>query len=87
VLTCAPERFDADAADELRRTLAAHPGTTPVQVRGDGRCGPRLFALDDHPVAVTAALVAELKGVSGIAVAATYAGERGSGDRGARAAG
>ncbi|OZM81585.1 DNA polymerase III subunit alpha [Pseudonocardia sp. MH-G8] len=88
VLACAPERFDADAVDELRRTLAAHRGDTPVHVRLEGRCGPRLFALDPYPVEVTAALLGELKGVPGIRVApATYAGGRGSGDRRARLAG
>ncbi|GAA0943735.1 DNA polymerase III subunit alpha [Pseudonocardia zijingensis] len=66
VLTCLPHRFDADAADELRRTLLAHPGDVPVRVR----VGDRLFALDQHPVAAGAALVAELKAVPGIAVAA-----------------
>ena len=84
VLACTPDRFDPDAADELRRTLVAHRGDTPVHAR----VGARLFALDDYPVAVTAALLGELKGVPGIAVAAeTYAGGRGSGDRRARIAG
>lgn len=84
LLSCAPDRFDADAADELRRTLLAHPGETPVHVR----VGARLFALDDYPVDTTAALLGELKGVPGIGVApATYAGGRGSGDRRARLAG
>lgn len=87
VLSCAPERLDADAVDELRRTLLAHRGDTPVHIRVDGRRGPRLFALDDYPVEVSAALLGELKGVPGIAVAATYAGGRGSGDRRARVAG
>ncbi len=88
VLSCAPDRLDADAVDELRRTLVAHRGETPVHVRLDGRRGPRLFALDDYPVDVTSALLGELKGVPGIGVpAATYAGGRGSGDRGTRAAG
>jgi DNA polymerase-3 subunit alpha len=84
VLTCSPDRFDADAADELRRTLVAHRGDVPVHVR----VGERRFALDAYPVAATAALVGELKGVPGIAVQqATYAGERGSGDRRTRVAG
>jgi DNA polymerase-3 subunit alpha len=88
VLSCAPDRLDADAVDELRRTLVAHHGDTPVHVRLDGRHGPRFFALDDYPVDVTAALLGELKGVPGIAVSpATYAGGRGSGDRRARIAG
>jgi DNA polymerase-3 subunit alpha len=79
VLSCAPARFDADAADELRRTLRAHPGPTPVHIRVDGRRGARLFALDDHPVELTPALVAELRGVPGIGIVRA--------DRGARAAG
>jgi DNA polymerase-3 subunit alpha len=84
VLSCAPDRFDADAADELRRTLLAHPGEIPAHVQ----IGARLFALDAYPVEVTAALLGELKGVPGIGVAsATYAGGRGSGDRRARLAG
>ncbi|GAA5128623.1 hypothetical protein GCM10023320_47860 [Pseudonocardia adelaidensis] len=84
VLSCAPERLDADAVDELRRTLLAHRGDVPVHVR----VGERLFALDDYPVAATAALLGELKAVPAIAVLpATYAGERGSGDRRARVAG
>jgi DNA polymerase-3 subunit alpha len=84
VLSCAPERLDADAVDELRRTLVAHPGATPVHVR----VGARLFALDAYPVDVTPAFLGELKGVPGIGVAeATYPGGRGSGDRRARVAG
>jgi DNA polymerase-3 subunit alpha len=84
LLSCVPDRFDADAVDDLRRTLLAHPGHTPVHVR----IGARLFALDDYPVEITTALIGELKGVPGIGVAAaTYAGGRGSGDRRARLAG
>jgi DNA polymerase III subunit alpha len=52
------------------------------------RIGACLFALDDYPVKITAALLGELKGVPGIGVAlATYPGGRGSGDRRARLAG
>jgi DNA polymerase III subunit alpha len=88
VLSCAPDRLDADAVDELRRTLVAHGGDTPVHIRLEGRDGPRFFALDAYPVDVTASLLVELKGVPGIAVRpATYAGGRGSGDRRARITG
>jgi DNA polymerase-3 subunit alpha len=68
VLCCAPGRLDADTVDELRRSLEAHPGDTPVHVRLDAARGPRFFALDRYPVEVTPMLLGELKGIRGIGV-------------------
>jgi hypothetical protein len=53
---------------QLRRSLEAHPGDTPVHVRLDARRGPRFFALDRCPVEVTPMLLGELKGIRGIGV-------------------
>ena len=65
-LTITPHLLDEDAAIELRQTLLAHPGDTPVQVRLDCRDGPQLLALDDYPVHATGSLLGELKGIRAI---------------------
>jgi DNA polymerase-3 subunit alpha len=66
-LTCLPQLLDLDSVTELRQSLIAHPGETPVHVRLECQAGRRYFALDNYPVHVTAALLGELKGVRAIA--------------------
>jgi DNA polymerase-3 subunit alpha len=65
-LTCLPRLLDLDAVTELRQSLTAHPGDTPVHVRLECVTGPQYFALDDYPVHVTATLLGELKGIRAI---------------------
>ncbi|WP_425266369.1 hypothetical protein [Amycolatopsis coloradensis] len=49
------ERLTEDAVLELKRTLLAHQGDTPVRVKLAGRS----YALDDYPVAVSPMLWGE----------------------------
>jgi len=65
-LTCLPRLLDLDSVIELRQSLTAHPGDTPVHVRLQCGTGHRYFALDDYPVHVTSALLGELKGIRAI---------------------
>lgn len=62
------DKLNDDVATELRGTLTAHKGRTPVRLV---LCTPgkeTTLALDEYPVAVTSALVGELKGISGVSV-------------------
>ncbi|MEJ3655638.1 DNA polymerase III subunit alpha [Actinomycetes bacterium KLBMP 9759] len=68
-LTCSPHMLDGDVIAQLRQSLTAHPGRTPVHIELRCRSGPRRLALDDFPVDVTSMLLGELKGIPGIAVA------------------
>ncbi|MBE1575701.1 DNA polymerase III subunit alpha [Amycolatopsis roodepoortensis] len=56
------ERLTEDAILELKRTLLAHKGKTPVRVELAGT----VYALDDYPVDVSSMLLGELKSVPGI---------------------
>ncbi|WP_410654270.1 DNA polymerase III subunit alpha [Amycolatopsis sp. lyj-112] len=62
LLHAVAEKLTEDAVLELKRTLLAHQGDTPVRLR----LGGALYALDDYPVAVTSMLLGELKSVPGI---------------------
>lgn len=53
-------------ADDLRRTLRAHPGSTPVQIKLLRREGALLLALDqDFRVEASTAFMGDLKGLLG----------------------
>ena len=67
VLRADPNRVTKDLLADLRATLTAHPGTTPVRVH----VGDAQVALDNYPVKVTPDLHGELKGLAGVKVA-TY---------------
>jgi DNA polymerase-3 subunit alpha len=71
VLRAEVSKLDHDAAIELRSTLLAHKGNTPVHIvlRREGRETPLVLAIDNYPVTVGSALVSELKAISGITVA------------------
>ncbi|WP_370641982.1 DNA polymerase III subunit alpha [Amycolatopsis sp. TNS106] len=56
------ERLTEDAVLELKRTLLAHQGRTPVRVK----LAETVYALDDYPVAVSSMLLGELKSIPGI---------------------
>nr|WP_257901222.1 DNA polymerase III subunit alpha [Saccharothrix obliqua] len=70
VLEVDPARVDRDGVLELRSTLRSHRGGTPVRIVV--RTGTRevLLAVDDFPVAVTPALLGELRSVPGVRVVA-----------------
>ncbi len=62
LLHAVAENLTEDAVLELKRTLLAHQGETPVRVK----LGGTVYALDDYPVAVSSMLLGELKSVPGI---------------------
>jgi DNA polymerase-3 subunit alpha len=65
LLQAVAEKLDEDVVRELRQTLLAHKGTTPVRLNLTGR-RDWLYALDDYPVAVSSMLLGELKSIPGI---------------------
>jgi DNA polymerase-3 subunit alpha len=68
VLVCNAEKMDEEVVGELKRTLAAHRGDTPLHLKVCYQQRATLLAVDDYPVSVTPSLMGELKSLSGIAV-------------------
>ncbi|WP_158887873.1 hypothetical protein, partial [Amycolatopsis anabasis] len=66
VLLCSAERLDKSVVSELKSTLLAHQGDTPVHLKLMGKQRQTVFALYDYPVKVTSMLMGELKGIPGI---------------------
>ncbi|NIH79237.1 DNA polymerase III subunit alpha [Amycolatopsis viridis] len=66
VLRCTAERLDKSVVGELKSTLLAHRGDTPVRLKLVGRQRETTFALYDYPVKVSSMLMGELKGIPGI---------------------
>ncbi|MFD2418600.1 DNA polymerase III subunit alpha [Amycolatopsis pigmentata] len=66
VLHCAAEKLDKSVVGELKQTLQAHKGDTPVRLKLIGPRRETVFALYDYPVKVTSMLMGELKGIPGI---------------------
>jgi DNA polymerase-3 subunit alpha len=66
VLQCAAEKLDKSVVGELKQTLQAHKGDTPVRLKLIGPRRETVFALYDYPVKVTSMLMGELKGIPGI---------------------
>ncbi|TCP52097.1 DNA polymerase III alpha subunit [Tamaricihabitans halophyticus] len=68
VLLCSSDKLDQDVVGELKRTLVAHRGETPVHLKLNG--GPRAHTLvvPDYPVNVTPSLIGEIKSIPGVAV-------------------
>jgi DNA polymerase-3 subunit alpha len=69
VLRAEALKLDREVAMELRSTLVAHKGDTPVHIVLCNNGRETALALTDYPVTVGSALVGELKGISGITVA------------------
>src|SRR6185437_11527810 len=69
VLRADAVKLDQDVARELRDTLAAHKGDTPVHLVLCNNGRETALALGDYPVTVGSSLVGELKAISGITVA------------------
>jgi DNA polymerase-3 subunit alpha len=70
VLRADATKLDREAVLELRSTLMAHKGDTPVHILMGHRDGEMALTVDEYRVKVSAALVGELKGIAGITVAA-----------------
>jgi DNA polymerase-3 subunit alpha len=68
VLRADAVKLDQDVARELRNTLAAHRGDTPVHLVLCNNGRETALALSDYPVTVGSSLVGELKAISGITV-------------------
>ncbi|MDQ0379834.1 DNA polymerase III subunit alpha [Amycolatopsis thermophila] len=66
VLRCTAERLDKSVVGELKSTLLAHRGDTPVRLKLVGNQRETTFALYDYPVKVSSMLMGELKGIPGI---------------------
>ncbi|ROS42846.1 DNA polymerase III subunit alpha [Amycolatopsis thermoflava] len=66
VLRCTAERLDKSVVGELKSTLLAHRGDTPVRLKLVGKQRETTFALYDYPVKVSSMLMGELKGIPGI---------------------
>ncbi|KMS88357.1 DNA polymerase III subunit alpha, partial [Streptomyces regensis] len=65
MLVASAEKLNQSAVIELKQTLKAHPGDTPVRVKLQGK-RETVYALYDYPVKVTSMLMGELKGIPGI---------------------
>ncbi|WP_067595780.1 DNA polymerase III subunit alpha, partial [Amycolatopsis sp. M39] len=65
VLLAAAEKIDQAVVSELKSTLLAHKGDTPVHLKLVGK-NQTVFALYDYPVKVSSMLIGELKGIPGI---------------------
>jgi DNA polymerase-3 subunit alpha len=66
VLLAAAEKVDQAVVSELKSTLLAHKGDTPVHLKLVGQKRQTVFALYDYPVRVSSMLIGELKGIPGI---------------------
>jgi DNA polymerase-3 subunit alpha len=66
VLLAVAERVDQAVVSELKSTLLAHKGETPVHLKLVGQKRQTVFALYDYPVKVSSMLIGELKGIPGI---------------------
>ncbi|WP_167176295.1 DNA polymerase III subunit alpha [Saccharomonospora amisosensis] len=66
VLLASAEKITHGVVTELKQTLQAHRGDTPVRLKLLGTNRETVFALYDYPVKVTSMLMGELKGIPGI---------------------
>jgi DNA polymerase III subunit alpha len=53
---------------ELKNTLTAHRGDTPVHLRFAHKENGVTLALDDYPIKVTPAFLGEIKAIPGVTV-------------------
>ncbi|MEU6642229.1 DNA polymerase III subunit alpha [Saccharomonospora sp. NPDC046836] len=66
MLLAAAEKLDHGVVTELKQTLQAHRGDTPVRLKLVGKQRATVFELYDYPVKVSSMLIGELKGIPGI---------------------
>jgi len=70
LLVAAADLIDPVVVSELKSTLLAHKGDTPVHIKLVGKRHEVLLALYDYPVSVSSMLMGEIKGIPGITVVA-----------------
>ncbi|HEX2131780.1 MAG TPA: DNA polymerase III subunit alpha, partial [Actinophytocola sp.] len=68
VLLCNPGKLNDEVVGELKNTLTAHRGDTPVHLRFAHKENGVTLALDDYPIKVTPAFLGEIKAIPGVAV-------------------
>ncbi|ASR34825.1 DNA polymerase III subunit alpha [Prauserella marina] len=66
LLLASADKINHSIVTELKQTLQAHHGDTPVHLKLMGKQRETVFALYDYPVKVTSMLIGELKGIPGI---------------------
>jgi DNA polymerase-3 subunit alpha len=70
VLLCNPGKLNDEVVGELKNTLSAHRGDTPVHLKFAHKENGITLALDDYPIKVTPAFLGEIKAIPGVAVVA-----------------
>jgi DNA polymerase III subunit alpha len=68
VLLCNPVKLNDDVVGELKNTLSAHRGDTPVHLRFAHKENGVTLALDDYPIKVSPAFLGEIKAIPGVVV-------------------
>ncbi|PXY24343.1 DNA polymerase III subunit alpha [Prauserella flavalba] len=66
MLLASAEKLNQSVVTELKQTLQAHRGDTPVRLKLMGKQRETVFALYDYPVKISSMLMGELKGIPGI---------------------
>jgi DNA polymerase-3 subunit alpha len=68
VLLCNPIKLNDEVVGELKNTLSAHRGDTPVHLKFAHKENGVTLALDDYPIKVSPAFLGEIKAIPGVAV-------------------
>jgi len=68
VLLCNPIKLNDEVVGELKNTLSAHRGETPVHLKFAHKENGVTLALDDYPITVSPAFLGEIKAIPGVAV-------------------
>jgi DNA polymerase-3 subunit alpha len=68
VLLCNPVKLNDEVVGELKNTLSAHKGDTPVHLKFAHKENGVTLALDDYPIKVTPAFLGEIKAIPGVTV-------------------
>jgi DNA polymerase-3 subunit alpha len=66
VLLCNVNKLTDDVIGELKRTLAANPGDTPVHLKVRYQQRITMLAVDDYPITVSPEFLGEHKAIPGI---------------------
>jgi DNA polymerase III subunit alpha len=70
ILLCNPVKLNDEVVGELKNTLSAHRGDTPVHLKFAHKENGVTLALDDYPIKVTPAFLGEIKAIPGVTVGA-----------------
>ncbi|TDV46266.1 DNA-directed DNA polymerase III PolC [Actinophytocola oryzae] len=68
VLLCNPGKLNDEVVGELKNTLTAHRGDTPVHLKFAHKENGVTLALDDYPIKVSPAFLGEIKAIPGVTV-------------------